>query len=187
MTCCPLCYQTLNHCDLLLQRRCYWLLESNNDIVLVHYLNIAQRQQADRRTLTEDSIPLCNDESESNTQSDPANPSDLSRSSDCKPALRSSLSSPAAQAALATPSGTAVADACAVVSSGAGNLVQLIPSVSSMDMLYSVTDRMPSLGDTLHSNAAVQELLHSWKNENLTMDLPVLQQTHDNWQVGHHA
>ena len=186
MTLCPLCYQTFNHGDPLVQRRCYWLLEGKDDIVLVHYLNIAQRQ-AEKRMLTEDSIPLCNDGSESNSQSDPANPSDLSRSSDCKPALRCSLSSPAAQAGLAGASGTAVADACAVVSSGADNLVQLIPSVSSMDMLYSVTDRMPSLGDTLHSNAAVQELLHSWKNETLTMDLPVLQQAHDSWQVGRHA
>lgn len=187
MTICPLCYQTLNHDDLLLQRRCYWLLESKDDIVLVHYLNIVHRQQADRRVLTENSRPHVNHVSESNSQSDQANPSDLSRSSDCQPALQSCLSSPAAQAAHASASGTAAADPCAVVSSGADDMPQLIPSVSSMDMLCSVTDRMPSLGDALHSNAAVQELLHSWKNENLTMDLPFWQHAYDNCQVGHHA
>ena len=73
------------------------------------------------------------------------------------------------------------------MSTGKDDLIQLIPSATSMDMLYPVTDRMPSWEDALHSNAAVQELLHSWKNENLTGDLPVLQHAHDNWQVGRHA
>ena len=171
----------------MLQRRCYWLLESKDDIVLVHYLNIAHRQQADRCVLTEDSRPHVDSTSESNSQSEPANPSEPSRSSDFQPALQSCLSSPTAQAAHASALGIAPADPCAGVSSGAEDLVQLIPSVPSMDMLYSVTDRVPSLGDTLHSNAAVQELLHSWKNENLTVDLPFLQHAHDNWQVGRHA
>lgn len=174
--------------DMCLQRRCYWLLDSKDDIVLVHYLNTAQSQQGGRRMLTEDNGPPFN--SERDSQPHPFRLSDPTRSSDSEPALRICESSQAAQ----TPhSSTSYPNSFAVASSGTGDSARLSPSVSSMEMPYSVTDSKHNLGaklsrvDALHSNAAVQELLYSWENENQSIDLPLLQYAHDDWQVGHYA
>ena len=181
---------TLTHFVTLLQRRCYWLLESKDDIVLVHYLNIAQRQQAGRRVLLEDNRSQSKSEKEPSLQSDSVDPSEPSGSSDSEPAPRSSSSPPAAQGQGASPSRTAVAESCAVALDVSEELVQLIPSVSSMDMLYSVTDSKPSKlngEEALRSNADVQELLRSWEDENQAVDLPLFQHAQDNWQVCRHC
>lgn len=177
---CLSCILMFIHSGKLLQRRCYWLLGSGNDIVLVHYLSNTQRHQASRRGLQKGNPPQVKGEKEASSQSAPVILAEPSR---MEPAAQP-LSPPAAQdtSLLGTES-------CAVGLSGPDDLVPLIPAGLSLDMLYSVTGSRPSSDgklsgeDASRSNMAVQDLLRSWKNDNQIAELPFLQQ--DYWQVRH--
>ena len=194
------------------QRRCYWLLESEDDIVLVHYLNIAQRQQAGRRVLPEDvrshpkSQPKSCEDNDSSCQSQCSQ--DCSQSSDRDPqaqpqalaqaqpqaqpqaqAQAEAVPLTAAQAQEVSPASADAADSSMLGPHSSEALIQLIPSFSSMDMLFSAGDSKFSLDgkvngdDALRSNAAVQDLLRSWEEDNPAVDLPFLQNAQDSWQV----
>lgn len=152
-------------------------MESEDDIVLVHYLNIAQRQQAGRQTRHNDcKQQIKSDERDSGSHSDPQDSDDHSRSSDPKPALQavpSPVTSLALQAQGLTAAPGDVAESCMLAQASSEALIQLIPSLSSMDMLFSATDSKLSIDgskvsgeDALRSNAAVQELLRTWEEEN---------------------
>lgn len=196
------------------QRRCYWLLESEDDIVLVHYLNIAQRQQAGRRVLLEDvkSQPKSPEGNDSSCHSQSSQ--DRSRSSDADPQpqpqvqaqaqahcqaqaqaqpqpqpLPLPLPLAAVQAQEISPASADATESPMLLPHSSEALIQLLPSFSSMDMLFSAGDSKLSLDgklngdDALRSDAAVQELLRSWEEENQAGDLPLLQNAHDSWQV----
>ena len=172
-----------------LQRRCYWLLESKDDIVLVHYLNIAQRQQAGRRIAVElqNKSPVEHEHSESQS------PQHQARSCDGSPNLEAEAALPAAAAA-SLAAASAVPDAA---ESGVMNVITseapitMIPSISSLDMLFSTTDsklsldgKLSGLGqDVMRSNAAVQELMRSWEEETHAVDTPLLPNSQSSWQV----
>lgn len=180
---CTSCTQTLVHFGICLQRRCYWLLGSDNDIVLVHYLSNPQRQQASRRGLQKAKATRVKGDKEASSQSGLMNTSEPLLAQPSPQPL-----SPAAHGQDTSFSGTTVAESCGVAPSCSDDLAPLIPS---MDMLYSVTGSKPSSDgkltwdDASRSNTAVQDLLQTWKNDNQAPDLPFLQQNY--WQVWHHV
>ena len=177
-----------------MQRRCYWLLESEDDIVLVHYLNIAQRQQAGRsssRLANEDATPQLksNDRDSDSSPSDPDTSQDLSKSSDAAEAATNTSSVPVSRAENGTPSPTNAAESGLAGPMPSETLLGMLPSLPSMDMFFNTidsklsTERLSAYSgeDAVRSNAAVQELLRSWEEEQHPNDLPV--QAHSLWQV----
>lgn len=150
----------------LLQRRCYWLLDSEDDIVLVHYLNIAQRQQASKscsHMLSEDTASQLNSEDkDSSSHSD----HDMSPTSD--PDYAPTLVMPPAVAQLKHSSApeTDVAESPDMPPVASEPYMPFLPSMSMEGFSAGIDSKLSSdnlgLEGPLRSNVAVQELLRTW-------------------------
>ena len=168
------------------------MLESQDDIVLVHYLNIAQRQQAgrsssrllsiaansqhkadDKFSSSSSDIPTSQDCSKSSDMADDATDAPSSRTADAK----ESIAAPA-DAADSAPSAPMLTEAH----------MSLLPSLPSMDMFLVSLDsklsseRVSAGDDPARGNAAVQELLKCWGEEEQQTGDPALP-PHSAWQV----
>lgn len=181
----------LTDCHVWVQRRCYWLLESEDDIVLVHYLNIAQRQQAGRsasRMVSEDTASQPkSEEKETSCQSDLPGSQDMSLSSDAgfTTKIMSASAAHSKDTASVLPD---VTESPLMAQAATEPYIPLMPSVS-MDALFATIDSKLSadskLGgeDAVCSNAAVQELLQTWGEEQHTVDPTALFDARLSWQV----
>ncbi|DBA68383.1 TPA: hypothetical protein ACH3X2_013687 [Trebouxia sp. C0005] len=169
-----------------LQRRCYWLLDSEDDIVLVHYLNIAQRQQPSKscsHVLNEDTTSqLRSEDKGSSSHSD----HDMSATSD--PDYAPSLVMPPAAAQLkhsATPE-TDMVESQDMQPVTSEPYMPFLPSMSMEGFFASIDSKVSSdklgLEGPLRSNIAVQELLQSWEEEQMNVEPSLLLRAQGPWQ-----
>ncbi len=172
----------------LLQRRCYWLLDSEDDIVLVHYLNIAQRQQPSKscsHMLNEDAISQRRSEDKGSSS-----PSDQDMSATSDPDYAPTLGMPetAAQMKHSSALETEAANSQDMPTVTSEACMPFLPSMS-MEGFFAGIDGKPSndklgLEGPLRSNIAVQELLQSWEEEQ-NVEPSLLQRAQGSWQVRH--
>ena len=144
-----------------LQRRCYWLLESEDDIVLVHYLNIAQRQHTSRistRLHPDNMIKRDSSGPEASLDSDSDQSDDRSHTSDVEatcPAMTADI--------------TAELPAAAFPEVPLKSAEMYGPNLSSMsfDAFLAAMDSKEQHGmvPRQSGNFAAQEMLHRWNEE----------------------
>lgn len=171
-----------------LQRRCYWLLDSEDDIVLVHYLNIGQQRQPSKscsHMLNED--PTSQLRSEDKRSSSPSD-HDMSATSD--PDHDPTLAMPPAVARLkhsAAPE-TDIANSQNMSPVTSEPYMPFLPSMSMEGFFAGIDSKLSSdklgLEGPLRSNVAVQELLQSWEEEQMNDEPSLLLRAQGPWQEG---
>ena len=173
----------------LLQRRCYWLLDSEDDIVLVHYLNIAQRQQASKscsHMLNEDTTSQLRTEDKGSSS-----PSDHDMSATSDPDCPPTLVMPPAAAGLkhSLAPETDVVESPDMPHVTSEPYMPFLPSMSMEGFFASIDSKLSSdklgLEGPLRSNVAVQELLRSWEEEQMNIEPSLLLRAQGPWQVRH--
>lgn len=160
--------------------------------MLVHYLNIAQRQQAGRAskriTNEETASQPKSDDKDSSSHSDP----ETSPASDTEYATTQGMPSPAEQhqhAGHAAAAGIHAAAPPSGLLAAAEPYMPLLPSMSMDGFFAQIDGKLSSdklgLDEPLRSNVAVQELLHTWEAEQHNVDPSALFSTSAHWQVRH--
>ena len=140
-----------------LQRRCYWLLESEDDIVLVHYLNIPQRHRSRRISTRLHSGSLTREESldhDASIQSERDSSNDASNSSD--------LDTPEPSAN--RPTQQHVVDMPAIPSPDDALHVPCL-STMSFDAFLAAMDPKNDMTPVQAGGLPAQEMLQRWNEE----------------------
>ena len=155
--------------------------------MLVHYLNIAQRQQPSKSCsymLNEDTTSqLRSEDKSSSSHSD----HDMSATSD--PDYAPSLVMPPAAAQLKHSSNpeTAIVESQDMPPVTSEPYMPFLPSMSMEGFFASIDSKLSSdkvgLEGPLRSNVAVQELLRSWEEEQMNIEPSLLLRAQGPWQV----
>ncbi len=157
--------------------------------MLVHYLNIAQRQQASKscsHMLNEDTnSQLRSEDKGSSSPSD----HDMSASSDPDYAPTHVMAPAAAQMKHSSALETDAANSQDMPTVASEAYMPFLPSMSMEGFFAGIDGKLSNdklgLEGPLRSNIAVQELLQSWEEEQMNVEPSLLQRAQGSWQVRH--